>query len=644
MNTPHKSLTVLDGLIACIALLSMSGWFLDIITLASIIPGHPTMKFNTALCFLLITVLHLSLIKKASKVLTITLGSAVFIISSLTLLQDILGQSFFIDELFMKDGWTAEHGYSVPGRMSEATCVSFMLISIAHLLFLFKYTRLSGQYLLHIVSFISFISLLAYIYQVPINNRQWMFTSMSISTSVGFLLVAFRASMIHSEQSLSGMLIGDLLGNRMTQILFPSMTLTSLILGYCTVLGVKSSSISPEFGTVLYTSAFWGIGLFVIHMTGRKINELDKEKALEITERKESEKWFQAVIEASPSAMIVVNQKGLVTLMNKQAETLFGYNQDELLGKPVKSLVPESVRERHPTYSSGFFQNPTSRPMGAGRDLFGVHKDGTEIPIEIGLNPVKSQKDISVLASIIDIRERKAKEKAERLNIELHTRQQELEQLTYIASHDLQEPLRTVSNYINILEEDYGDSIVPEATAHLNTINNATQRMSMLISALLDYSRLGQGRQLENTSTQNILNDVLKDLEILIENTGAQVTAKAFPELNVYLIEFRQLIQNLISNAIKFRKENAKPVINIECKSHGSNWLFSIRDNGIGIAGDHLEKIFFIFQRLHKKSEYEGHGIGLANCKKIVEMHGGKIWVESIPDIGSTFFFTIPKE
>jgi light-regulated signal transduction histidine kinase (bacteriophytochrome) len=218
----------------------------------------------------------------------------------------------------------------------------------------------------------------------------------------------------------------------------------------------------------------------------------------------------------------------------------------------------------------------------------------------------------------------------------------ELEQFSYITSHDLQEPLRTVSNYMQVFEEDYLEQLDDNARKYLHSVNNATQRMSVLIKALLDFSRLGRNTTLTKVDIKKLIYDVMADLGTMVKTSKAAIEVTEMPQLNVYEIEMRQLFQNLIINAIKFRKKDTQPEIRISSERINEKWKFSVSDNGIGIAPVHFERVFNIFQRLQTDENYDGNGIGLANCKKIVQLHQGEIWVESIRAQGTTFHFTIP--
>ncbi|MBK5272791.1 MAG: hypothetical protein JJE22_17465 [Bacteroidia bacterium] len=239
--------------------------------------------------------------------------------------------------------------------------------------------------------------------------------------------------------------------------------------------------------------------------------------------------------------------------------------------------------------------------------------------------------------------EQRARQQVEQANIDLERKNKELEQFAYVASHDLQEPLRTTSSFAELLQQQYKGKLDEKADKYLTFINQSADRMKVLIKDLLDYSRIGRKKEVEQVDCNIILQGVLADLDVAIKEANAEIRYCKLPVLKGYSTEIKQLFQNLIINAIKFRKQDESPKINICAKRKNNDWEFSFNDNGIGISDQHSERIFVIFQRLHTRSEYEGSGIGLANCKKIVELHGGKIWVKSIVGEGSTFYFTIPE-
>ena len=225
---------------------------------------------------------------------------------------------------------------------------------------------------------------------------------------------------------------------------------------------------------------------------------------------------------------------------------------------------------------------------------------------------------------------------------ELEIVNKELEHFAYIASHDLQQPLRTVSNYMEIFEEIYVSHLDSGAQKYLDTVKGATNRMSSLIKSLLTFSQVGQSKNLVLIDFNKLVSEVIEDLDSLLTETKATIEVGTMPELKVYENEMRQLFQNLIINGIRFQKKNARPVINIISKELNNFWCFTISDNGIGIEEQYFETIFDIFTKLHGNREYEGSGIGLANCKKIVQLHRGEIWVTSKLHEGTSIHFTIP--
>ncbi len=250
---------------------------------------------------------------------------------------------------------------------------------------------------------------------------------------------------------------------------------------------------------------------------------------------------------------------------------------------------------------------------------------------------------IRIIGTNWDITQEKEAEQERIRSRQLEARNKELEQFAYVASHDLQEPLRTVISFVGLLKRGYHDKLDEQGHEYLKFVVDASVRMSQLIKGLLEYSRIGTNRQLSLVNINDLIQNIIDDLSAQINQTQANISIKSMPKIMGYETELRLLFQNLVSNAIKFRKAGQSPIIHLGVKDEKSHWLFTVTDQGIGIESAYKEQIFSLFQRLHGIEKYEGTGIGLAHCHKIVDLHGGKIWVESQLHHGSTFFFSISK-
>ncbi len=351
------------------------------------------------------------------------------------------------------------------------------------------------------------------------------------------------------------------------------------------------------------------------------------------------------LLDAAPDPIIIVGGDGRIAKVNAETLRKFGYARDELIGQPIEILVPIRYHERHAEQRAAYGRSPHTRPMGAGSELFATCKDGTEIPVEISLSPLQSPQGLLVISIVRDITaRRKAEHQLRDKADELIRSNAELEQFAYVASHDLQEPLRAIAGSCQLIERRSAAKLDDDDKLYLQFAVDGAKRMQELISDLLEYSRVtSKARPAAVTDCEAVFEMVLANIRVQKEQTGAVITHDPLPSIVADAGQITRLFQNLICNGIMFQAVDGKrPLVHVSAKKEISRWVFSVRDNGIGIDPKYFDRIFVIFRRLHRREEYEGTGIGLAVCKKIVERHGGAIWVESAPGKGSTFYFSVP--
>jgi PAS domain S-box-containing protein len=374
----------------------------------------------------------------------------------------------------------------------------------------------------------------------------------------------------------------------------------------------------------------------------------------DITERKRAEERFRQLIEHAPNGMVMVDQTGKIMLVNMQIEKSFGYSRDELLGQSIEMLVPERFRAHHPTYRGGFSAQPTARPMGMGRDLYGLRKDGSEFPVEIGLNPLATEQGPMVLGMIVDITERKrVEEQNRRLRAELEQRvvertaqlaaaNKELEAFSYSVSHDLRAPLRHINGFSQALLEDYADKLDEAGKGFLQEVRSASQEMAQLIDDVLQLARVTRTEmRKEVVNLSELARGVVAELQ---EADAARTVAI---EIDDGLVThgdrrlLRVVLANLLGNAWKFTAKRTDARISFGLEERDGQTVYFVRDNGAGFDMTYVGKLFGAFQRLHSTGEFEGTGIGLATVQRIINRHGGRVWAEGAVDKGATFYFSL---
>jgi PAS domain S-box-containing protein len=342
-----------------------------------------------------------------------------------------------------------------------------------------------------------------------------------------------------------------------------------------------------------------------------------------------------AIVESSRDAILSLDVQGKVKSWNRGATRMFGYASSEIAGRDWDFLVPESSRA----------ELEAARLRALGGESFDeivtewLRKDGSAVAVAVTVSSFANQdgqvSGVSMIARDITVLRAKT--------LELQRSNEELEQFAYVASHDLQEPLRMVVNFMGLLKRSYSSALDETSTKYVDFAVDGALRMKQLIDALLQYSRVdGRGGIFGRVSLQASFDNVVRGLQLLMEESGARIHSDPLPEVWGDQGQIEQVLQNLLSNAIKFRGERA-PEIRVQCADRGSNWEISVADNGIGFDPQHADRIFAMFHRLHNRQAYSGSGIGLAIAKRIVGRHGGQIWASSVPGQGAAFTFSLPK-
>jgi PAS domain S-box-containing protein len=387
-----------------------------------------------------------------------------------------------------------------------------------------------------------------------------------------------------------------------------------------------------------------------LNETLESLEEKVKERTTELEEAynslKESETGIRLsniynrnLIEASLDPLVTIGHDGKITDVNEATELVTGYSRDELIGTDFMDYFSE------PEVAKKGYQEVFREGFVSDYALEILHRNGHVTPVLYNASVYKDESGevIGVFAAARDITEQKKAEELLKSKLgELSRSNAELEQFAYVSSHDLQEPLRMISSYLQLLKRRYEGHIDDKADKYIYYAVDGAARMQVLINDLLEFSRVtSKAEEPAPTDSELVLGQVLSNLYLYIKENKATVSHNLLPEVMADSTQLAQVFQNLIINGIKFHSEEA-PQINICAEKKVNEWVFSVHDNGIGIDPQYSEKIFEVFKRLHNKEEYPGTGIGLAVCKKIVERHGGRIWVESELDKGATFYFTLP--
>jgi PAS domain S-box-containing protein len=403
------------------------------------------------------------------------------------------------------------------------------------------------------------------------------------------------------------------------------------------------------------------------HLVRQRTLELESVNAIlqqEIQERyqaelalRDSESKFRSLLQAAPDAIVIVDESGKIHLVNEQTEKIFGYTQLELIDQPVEILIPLPLRNAHHEYRHRYIDNPFCRLMGTGLDLFAQTKSGETIPVEVALSPLQTQQGLLITASIRDISKRKQVEE-ELANYRNHLEElvtvrtaalsaanKELQEYSYTISHDLRAPLRSIDGFSLALLEDYEAQLPDQAKGYLTRIRFAAQRMGTLIDEVLELARVNRCElNKDRVNLGKLSRDIIADLRLNdpLRNIKIKVAEDMYANADENLL--RVVLENLLGNAWKFTSRQQVAKITLDKVFIGEETIFYIKDNGVGLNMKYANKLFGPFQRLHSYEEFPGTGVGLATVQRIIQRHGGRIWVESEPEKGATFYFTLGEQ
>jgi PAS domain S-box-containing protein len=644
-----------------IGLIIIIGWLFKINPLIQIRPDFLPSVFNSGIGFLLMGAMLL-LYPFNKKVWVKNLAILIILLGTLSLCQDIFNLNFGIDQLLIKQD---ENSYSDhPGRIAPLVSLCFVLMGTSLVV---RLTMIKSNICWAIESVIFALatsSLIEYFSETPRNFGAGNFDNMSINSAVCFSIVSLgliSEKLIHQNLFL-------LITLSLFFIFFADITIRESI-------GIENLYIIPITVCSLYfdrkmvflmawlCSVFIGleffIGLNIFQQTGLASSIANRFIALiavwfnsllgakintETMNNLQAKGLMQAILDATPNPIFSINKQGILSSANKSGLKFFGYEEHELIGENVNKLMPSPYKEEHDQYLKNYQATGEKKVIGRNREVVAIKKDGTIFPAKLNVGETILGGEPHFTGIITDLTElKKREEDLVFLNSQLVSSNKELERFAYISSHDLQTPLRHIMAYTNIINEKALAAKL-DISEEANIIKSGIERMKNLITALLSYSRVGRGEiSKEKVDLNSLLNELLTILDTKIKDRSAEIIVLPITE-SVYgnKILISQLFQNLLENALKFCPKERTPKIQISSNKIGFNLKIAIKDNGVGIDTEFHEIVFDVFQRLNRREDFEGTGIGLSICKKIVEKHKGKIWLESKRNKGSTFFFTLP--
>lgn len=661
-ETNRKYIRFASVCVIGLGLIVILGWILKIQLFTTILPAYVSMKFNTAILFVLTGIILYSLVKEQWKTIRVVFSLILLTVGMYIFLQSILQYNGGIDELFIKDYYVSDDGSYTPGRMAQGSSLSFFLLGAAFLMIstLSKKANLIGQYLFHVVSLIAFVAIIGYLLGVPIFYKLSALGSMAVHSAAAFLLSSVAASLLNKKLGITGLLSGRGVGSIMARQLFPTLTVAVLLLSIIRIYLHRNGLISVEFGIALFATSFILVGLLLISISARQLNRinikknivedqlLDLNKNLEkIVEERTRELWkseqlLKGIINNTSAAIFLKDINGKYLLVNKRFANDFGLTEEQIIGKTAFDIFPEETATKLISNEASIITSKEANTAEMSTIVNGVTK--TMLTNKFPL--LDEQSNVFAICGVAtDFTEvKKSRTEQEILSLQLQQKNQQLLNFAHITSHNLRSP---VSN-LNSLLWLYKESQTAEEKAILfekfeTVIHNLSETLNELVDALKIQEDTGKKR--ESLLFEDIFKKVKDSMIGKIIETEAVVSynfTKA-PAIEYPRLYLESILQNLLSNSLKYRSALRTPVIFAETLFEDGILILKFKDNGLGIdMNRHSEKLFGLNKTFHRHEEAKG--VGLFITKTQVEAMGGSITAESEPEKGTTFIIHFNKK
>jgi PAS domain S-box-containing protein len=647
---------VIGFLALAIGIAGLAGWAFSIEFLKSFGPHWATMKGNTALALAsagMSLCLARSSRNRLGTVLAVLGALLALAIGSANLVENIFDVEFGIDQLIFPDPVSAAQGLP-PGRQAPITALNFILLAVALLMLRSKRAGVNSAAQLLVIAplVFSYTAILGYVlaesglYQVP------GFSSFSLPSAVGQSLLGLGILAASPETGITRMFLSKHAGGRLARRVVPFSLVALPIVGWLRLeaqaLGLLNLETGVAFLLAICLVAI--LSVILLHTNALERAELEQQRlGAAITASRVSEASLRGILDAAPDAMVIANRTGEIVMANAAAKHLFGYTREELVGQPVELLMPMHLRNRHVENRKEYWRHPISRPMGRGLMLTGRRKDSTEIPVEIGLSPLRTETGEFVISSIRDITERVGLLEALReKNIALEQASRAKDRFLATVSHELRTPLTVIIGYAGTLLMKVVGTLNPQQETQLSRIRSSAEHLLSLINDILDVSKIEAGQLALNfapTPIQAVIDEVGASMRPLAESKGISLETdlSAAPKLiRTDRRALTQILLNLVNNGIKFTEQGSVRIAVDEVKEKGRSEIrLRVADTGIGIRPEDQSKLFKAFTQLENGLQNTGTGLGLHLSRELAIRLGGDLSCESALGGGSTFTLTL---